>query len=299
MFKNQHRKLLFFGFLIFLGLLGALFFSNFILAQGSDWYRVTKNGGSEEIDKHGICWIVINNRTDYDIFVPVKTLAEWQAFINSIQNESYPQNVVLSPCVEICYLAGVPQTTNWGANLYGCVGFNRRCYQGDCKTCEDDITPDRHITKALIYSDGYGCDGCAGQGGNACWRVAQQGDGINYGPTDYSCDILCANYGGCVAANWNESLDCGMIDALTENLTWCIDTCESFKDWGTLPPDTDCQAYCCKEGNWDNWGTNAPKLPAYGFSFPPPNGVYYRASFINQDCDGLFVSNKRFCVCQY
>lgn len=81
--------------------------------------------------------------------------------------------------------------TKWGAGTYGCIGLNRRCVSGVCQTCG-----------GYLYNDG--CFGCAGQGSSpnyyACWR-----DAASAGAT---CTTACASYGGCVAANWNDSSGC-------------------------------------------------------------------------------------------
>jgi len=34
-----------------------------------------------------------------------------------------------------CYYAALPQTTDWNAGTYGCVGSDKRCYSGSCITC--------------------------------------------------------------------------------------------------------------------------------------------------------------------
>ena len=77
--------------------------------------------------------------------------------------------------------------TNWGAGLYGCVDADERCVTGTCQDCSDN--------SGYLYSDG--CSGCAGQGGNACWK---HGTG--------SCNSICSGSGGCVAANWNDNGAC-------------------------------------------------------------------------------------------
>ena len=286
MFKNQHRKLLFFSFLIFLGAF-LIWFSSFILAQGADWYRVTKNGGSETIDKHAICWIVTNNRTDYDVFVPVKNLAEWQAFIDSIQNESYPENVTLSPCVATCPVchSGTPpscvsETTNWGENLYGCEGYNRRCFEGDCKTCEANDG----FSYGYIFSDG--CNNCAEQGGLACWRKET-------GANEYTCDELCSlgNYEGCVQADWNDSDWCRVANHMSGGL---VDACIGFND-GQIEE-------CCIYTE-DHYEGYFPIIrdPA---TVPVVDGInwewFQRSPIHNpQNCGDNWPCRLRICVCQY
>jgi hypothetical protein len=46
----------------------------------ADSYRITKSGGSKFIVEHGLCSTVTNNKTDYDLFVPTKTSAEFSQF---------------------------------------------------------------------------------------------------------------------------------------------------------------------------------------------------------------------------
>ncbi len=114
-----------------------------------------------------------------DLFLPLKTNAEWSAFYNykpSTITFTYPT----------CEMVG---NTNWGppAGIYGCTASNQRCYGGVCRTCSG-------------YMYGDGCSGCAGQGGNACWRYSSG--------TSQSCSTYCGSYGGCVTADWNDGGSC-------------------------------------------------------------------------------------------
>jgi len=91
---------------------------------------------------------------------------------------------------KICYVNGVPTTTNWGDNLYGCSGADKRCVNGTCQDCSDN--------GGYLYSDG--CSGCVGQGGNACWHVGNLGE---------SCDTVCSSYGGCNSSgSWTDDNSC-------------------------------------------------------------------------------------------
>lgn len=82
-------------------------------------------------------------------------------------------------------------TTDWGSGDLGCgsEGDDKRCYSGTCYDCSD--------TGGYLYDDG--CSGCAGQGGDACWRKGVLGD---------SCDTVCSSYGECIAAQWNDDTNC-------------------------------------------------------------------------------------------
>jgi len=92
--------------------------------------------------------------------------------------------------------------TNWGANQYNCSGTATRCVSGGCRTCN-----------GYLYSDG--CNGCAGQGGQACWRSLASG----------SCDSGCSSYGGCVtggtAGGWNDDTSCSVCKHFYTDATAC------------------------------------------------------------------------------
>jgi len=347
MLKTCNKKTFFFGLFIFLGIF-LIWFTSFIFAQSGDWYRVVKNGGSEEIDRHGICWIVTNNRTDYDVFVPVKTLQEWQAFINSIQNQSYPENVVLNPCATTHYtlriqsspITGIPingintnytesysagtavnktapathgdytffgwtgcdsvggtgnrtcnitmnsdklvaanysdqgvcdechggagcqpKTTFWLSGSYGCPAYSpngkaQRCVNGVCRACEGaNYVVHPFVENAHFYYDG--CDGCANQGGWACWRAGYTGAMAE------SCNGVCSSYDGCVAANWNDDLTRGV-----------------QSHWAD-----------CGSG-FDNW--NWSGAPAFHGS-----ACVHRLSTVDQSCSDVDQCWARVCVCRW
>jgi hypothetical protein len=137
-------------------------------------------------------------------------------------------------------------TTYWGSGLFGCQGDDKRCYNGSCVTCG-----------GYLYDDG--CDGCAGQGGKACWRASFA--------FPESCTEFCSDYyGGCVAANWNDS---------------DFSVCEHF--WGSG------HGYAQTQGS-ESW--------------PPAYNIYdaecvKRRSDKNQNCNATFSNGGRFCVCQY
>jgi len=96
------------------------------------------------------------------------------------------------PACQYCNASGsctaVPNN-NWGADLYWCTGSTSRCYGGVCRTCSGSD----------VYLTSDGCDGCTGQGGQACWVLGESGQ---------SCDQACASRGGCVNRNWNDVEGC-------------------------------------------------------------------------------------------
>ena len=163
------------------------------------------------------------------------------------------------PC-GICYSddgAGgcVAQSTNWGDNLYKCIGDDKMCFNGICHDCSDE--------GGFLYDDG--CNGCAGQGGKACWREGSSGQ---------SCDTVCSPYGKCVAANWNDYLP---------------------------PPPLPISQGCtvCKHFTKDNY------LCQYNLMNYAPYYVLARcqvrssSSSYSQSCSAKATSSIRFCVCEY
>lgn len=113
---------------------------------------------------------------------------------------------------EVGSCTGTGLATNWGANLYNCIGSNARCYGGACRTCS-----------GYLYDDG--CSGCAGQGGKGCWRTGIAG----------SCNTICSSYGGCVQANWNDSTTCVVQKAFDPNPTKCAGFCIVNNVWNNYP----------------------------------------------------------------
>ena len=86
--------------------------------------------------------------------------------------------VMLEEIVAVCDSGGVPQTTDWGSNLYGCSGVDKRCYSGSCITCGGWMNA------------GY------------CWYNGSAGQ---------SCTTICAGQGGVYNGNcnWaNDPTDC-------------------------------------------------------------------------------------------
>jgi hypothetical protein len=114
---------------------------------------------------------------------------------SDIACEYHPDTITDTGCAacskcsgsEMNACTGSASNTNWGADLYNCVGTDKRCYSGTCHDCSDN--------SGYLYSDG--CSGCAGQGGSACWKHAKG-----------SCNSVCSGSGGCVAANWNDNSAC-------------------------------------------------------------------------------------------
>ncbi len=128
--------------------------------------------------------------------------------------------------------------TGWGFNLWGCIGANKRCYKGVCRTCS--------APTGYIASDGFeGCVNCSNQGGKACWRLA---------PLNTSCTTYCnQGFGGCVDANWNDSTNC---DAARN--FWTCDNCFS----GVLKSNPSVFFTTCYHRSWsvtqgctDLWAT--------------------------------------------
>jgi hypothetical protein len=151
-------------------------------------------------------------------------------------------------------------TTNWGAGTYGCTGSNKRCYQGFCKTCTNGAS-------TYFYSDG--CSGCAGQGGNVCWRK---------GTLENNCNTVCTNYssGSCVSANWNDTTSCTVMLYFQPSLLSC--STYGGSDVGSLPH----YEYISKTAIWS---------------------ANYRGSSDNQNCSlapgGADIDEYRVCVCQF
>jgi hypothetical protein len=144
-------------------------------------------------------------------------------------------------------------SSNWESGDYGCggEGGDQRCYDGTCYDCSD--------TSGYLYSDG--CSGCAGQGGKACWRRSP----VN----DYSCDEVCASYGECIQANWNDTSGC------TINKHW-YSACD------------------CTPIGYSN--QEAP----YTDTYPNPDQCGYRAAGWSQSCSEEPVPGyytRRMCVC--
>lgn len=111
-----------------------------------------------------------------------------------------------------------PRTTFWLAGTHGCAAYNvdgkgQRCVNGVCRACagesyweNDPSWPGppypSYVENAYLYNDG--CDGCANQGGLACWRAGYDGTAAE------SCNGVCSSYDGCVAENWNDDLSRGV-----------------------------------------------------------------------------------------
>lgn len=102
-----------------------------------DYYRVSK-GSTVSINKWGICRRVTNNCT-YDIFVPVKTSGEWNAFINY-----KPTCVSLANCSWVCPGSGGYLNCTFEAvySYNGCSGtllgyrfYSAPCSNNGSRTC--------------------------------------------------------------------------------------------------------------------------------------------------------------------
>lgn len=84
----------------------------------------------------------------------------------------------ITPCKSGCSGGScTDETTNWGDNIYNCVGSNKRCISGTCYTCSNTAT-------TYFY---------AGQ----CWHLADQGD---------SCTTACQEDGAnCITSYWDDT----------------------------------------------------------------------------------------------
>ena len=92
----------------------------------------------------------------------------------------------------------------------GCVGYNKRCFNGTCHTCDYDGSYDGDTYGMFLFNDG--CDGCAEQGGKACWRRGPYGASV-----DHSCTDTCNDIGGgnsCVQADWDDNALCDVVSTL-------------------------------------------------------------------------------------
>jgi hypothetical protein len=206
------------------------------LVPGNE-YRFTSAPAYRNVDLR----IFYSSGATNDIFMPIKTQAEWSAFYSY-----HPSTVEITTLS--CSMVG---TTNWNpTGIYGCSGTNKRCYGGVCRTCS-----------GYIYSDG--CSGCAGQGGNACWRDSNG---------EYSCNSACGSYGGCIQANWDDSSSCTVCNYFRNpNQGHCGDA------------ETNCAPFL-----WEN---------TWGNTYCSP-----RSASNNQDCGCVPTgvgSRTRFCVCAY
>ncbi len=150
--------------------------------------------------------------------------------------------------------AGQPDTF-WGAGPAGCDAADQRCYEGECRTCG-----------GYLYDDG--CDGCAGQGGKACWHQA----GARETCTSYCGDL--SVYGGCVEENWNDDINCTV--------------CQQWHSWGG------CYSWSETMIGPSSWTTDEAGTSG--------GNCGYRSSG-TQRCDvaNTRESNpvRRYCVCSY
>jgi len=154
----------------------------------------------------------------------------------------YPGTTCSTAC-QICQTNGscvASSDTNWGANLYGCSGSSKRCYGGTCRTCS-----------GYLYSDG--CSGCAGQGGNACWRA---------GGDTQTCNTACASYGGCVQQGWEDTGACTVMNALRGCGACYQESGGAYPSW----------VYYVDEAYWRCYRGNATQNCAYiqGYGYYRP-----------------------------
>lgn len=148
-----------------------------------------------------------------------------------------------------CWSGGVARTTNWSTGQYNCGGA-ARCYQGTCHSCPN--VPG----STLLWNDNSPNAPVAGQGGDVCWRK---------GAVGASCDTACASFGGCVAANWNDSIN------------WC-DVCKYHSGGGQT----------CGGDYYS------------GDPLVIDNArCYYRTTAAGQSCSSPGSTAQRFCVCQW
>ncbi len=198
------------------------------------------------------------------------------------------------------------RTSDWGENSFGCVGnndagyydpntstylvpanSNARCVDGVCRRCVLTQEATDPVYDEFLFSDG--CDGCAGQGGLACWHRSffsnqvtdeEVAAGVNrYAQScDYVCNKRIKGYWNpsepslCVDAGWNDSGNCEVVFEL-----W------SKEDY--LGAGADCFA------------DNSSHIPAvYIFNYIVDSK--YRASG-GQLCNATANNHARVCVCKY
>lgn len=83
----------------------------------ADTGYIVETGEKKEIDAHGVCKVVDNETDEHgnpiNIFVPTKTVAEWEAFRNNL-----PQHVFLLPCVTVVVPPAATPTNSSGPDIY-------------------------------------------------------------------------------------------------------------------------------------------------------------------------------------
>ncbi len=167
-FCKIHRL---FSIVSILGILTIFTDHRVVLAE--DYYQVTKNGGEQQINKHGECRKVKNNRTDHDIFVPVKTANEWLEF-----RTHPPANVTFSVCSsllpdgELCAMGSECASGNCyvdaDGDRYAPASGTKTCQANsqlagvDCYDNNADVYPGQTTFFAVNRGDGsfdFNCDG--------------------------------------------------------------------------------------------------------------------------------------------
>lgn len=138
---KKNNKTIIYG-LLFLCLI-FLFSINFIssytnVVSTADYARLS-TGDDYRIEKY-------TKRVDYtgtydDLFLPLKTQAEWDAFVSNP-----PSGITITDYT--CEMTG---TTNWDpSGIYGCSGSNKRCYGGVCRIFSNALSKLFFNVKSVI-----------------------------------------------------------------------------------------------------------------------------------------------------
>lgn len=189
----------------------------------------------------------------------------------------------------------VLEDTNWGDNLYNCIGdnpgdpsdstipanSNARCVNGECRYCRMRWDPKVGIYKEV--PDGYlywdGCYGCAGQGGLACWRRPPITNKM-------SCTDVCnyRNGSSCLTVN-GQQIQWKDPKCWVQCVLWNDAICR-YPDW-LSPGEDNCSIV---QTFWDS-----PALPGLWSG----SGYFTRRRDPNQDCGASDSDVERICICEY
>lgn len=160
----------------------------------------------------------------------------------------------------------VDANTKWGSGAYGCTagwGNNmQRCCEGSCVKCSSTDADGNYGGRMLPWAGS--CTYCStwqSADYRICWRPA-------IGVTYASCDTVCANFGGCVGQNWNDTTNCAV--------------CRSWY------PDYDCS------GIAENWSPSRRFTLGWGWR------CRYREAGVSQSCsEEAYYTHYRFCICRH
>jgi len=211
----------------------------------------------------------------------------YNAYSNDITEGVDPKNREKIKCAEVqgggcnaCYVKDDDDKciyqgdTGWEDDEFLCVGRDRRCFEGECRTC-----------KGIISEDG--CDGCTAPSGSpstlACWYLAPSVP-FPHVVAAKSCNSVCKNKGGCIAENWNDTNRC--------------DACRAYAGGQTCLTSDFLGCSASKSGNpmWNKY--------LYSGCY---NACMRRNPSTSQNCgagsdSGILFSanyNRRLCVCEF